>query len=440
MPVRTVALAQVDAHELEDARVALDEALDAVARAGAAGADLCVLPEGTYPGYVLESAAAGRAALAAGPDPLEAFGAAAARARTELVVGLVLDGDRGLRNTAVHFGPDGTVRNVVAKQFLWHFDRAWFTPGEPARVSGGVGILVCADGRLPEIAGGLAAQGATLLVNSTAWVVSQPAPAGTNAQAEFLWRVRALESGCAAVACTKVGHEGGVAMYAGKSQVVAPDGSVVAMASPTEPALLVAEVEVPDRAVAPVDRALAGPMPAPPGHPPAPRAGAAHVVVVSDESLAARVAEHGCRLLVGPSGVLRCDALHVETLRDDDLLTAAPARRAAFAGAEVIVWIARQVSSPYVEEIARARALENRVFVAVWRPLDAGGPFVVGPSGAVLARGPAGVPFAAGATILPAEAAVKEVAPGTDVFAGVAALGSVPDAPWPPGTGALEAR
>ena len=73
----TVACGQLEARDLEDAPRALDEALAMVAAAGQAGADVCVLPEGTYPAYVLGSAEDARAALAAGPDPLAVFGQAA---------------------------------------------------------------------------------------------------------------------------------------------------------------------------------------------------------------------------------------------------------------------------------------------------------------------------------------------------------------------------
>jgi predicted amidohydrolase len=418
MPTRIVALAQVAARDLSDAAVALDEAVTAVRAAGAAGADLCVLPEGTYPAYVLGSADAAQEALASGPDAPAILGAEARRAGLELVAGLVVESPDGLLNAAFHFGRDGEVRNRVAKRFLWHFDNAWFVAGGRSAVVDGLGVLVCADGRLPEIAGDLASQGAGLLVNSTAWVVSQPSPTGTNVQAEFLWRVRALEWGCAAVACTKVGTEAGLAMYAGKSQAIASDGTVMAMASPTEPELLVCELEVPtagpaERSAAPSARAGGRSR----SEVAAPRApdrvdGVAVIAVATAAELLTRAGGLVCNLLVGPNGVVESRGLEVATLYDDDMLSPWPARDAAFAGAHV------------VEEIARARALENRVFVAVWRPVDDGPALVVGPSGAVVARAPAGASYVTSTAIVPAEASVKELVPGTDVFAGAVALRS----------------
>ena len=429
MPIRRIACAQVEARDLADAPRALDEALAMVAAAGDAGADLCVLPEGTYPAYVLGSADAGRAALAAGPDAVTRFGAAAHDAGLDLVVGLVLDSPDGLLNAALHFGPDGEVRARAAKQLLWHFDNEWFAPGGPAPVSGGVGMLVCADGRLPEIAGGLVERGATLIVNSTAWVTSLPPPEGSNMQAEFLWRVRALERGVAAAAATKVGTESGVAMYSGRSQIVAADGTVIAMASPTEPELLVADVDVPDVATPPAadaepaGAAAGGADLAEPRRPPL-VPGFAYVVVLSHGDLAGSLVGHGANLVVHPDGSTETRELPVDAvvLRDDALLVPGPARRAALAGAAIVVWHAARVSSPYVEVVARARALENRVFVVVWRHAEEGGAFAVDPSGRVVARAPAGRRYALGAACLLADAHAKAMAPGTDVWEAVVGL------------------
>lgn len=392
-----------------------------IAAAGEAGVDLCVLPEGTYPGYVLGSTAAGRTALGAGPDPLSTFGAAARKAGIEVVAGLVLDSPEGLLNAAVHFGAGGELLGTAVKQVLWHFDREWYCRGSSSEVAGGVGMLVCADGRLPEIAWDLVDRGATLLVNSTAWVTTQPPPAGTNVQAELLWRVRALENGVPAAAATKVGTEACAAMYAGRSQIVAADGWVVAMASPTEPELLVADVEVPE--VAGARRAERVGMPAEVIRPPL-VAGFAYVVVLSHEDLAGALAGHGADLVVHPDGTLESHGLPVEVvgLRDDDLLTPWPARRAAMSGAAIVVWHASRVSTELTEAVARARATENRVFVVVWRRPEDGGAFVVDPQGRVVARAPEGRRFALGAACLLAEAHAKSMAPGTDVWEAAANL------------------
>lgn len=416
-----VACGQVEARDLDDAALALDEALAMCDAAAGVEADLIVLPEGTYPGYVMGSVEAAREALARGPDAEAAFAAKAARYGMAIVVGLVVDSPAGLLNAAVHFDATGAVRARTAKRFLWHFDRSWFVPGGATSIVDGVGTLVCADGRLPEITADLAARGARVLVNSTAWVTPCAPPEGSNPQAEFLWRVRALESGLPAIAATKVGTEAGVCTYSGGSQIVAADGRIVAVASTNDAEVLVGEIDVPARAT---PHHTGVELPAQPVAPVL-RAGHAYCVVVSDGSLLGALQGHGADLVVGPDGLV--DALDavdavgvtVECVHDDAMLDPFVARAAAMRGCEFVAWVASETGTPFVEAIARARAMENRVFVPVWRPAGAGGPFIVAPSGRVVARTPdAARPYAVGAPCLLAEAATKQMAPGTDAWAG----------------------
>ena len=338
-----------------------------VAAAGRAGASLCVLPEATYPAYVLGSAAAAREVIAAGPDPVATFADAARTAGCAVVVGLVLEGARGLENAAVLIDAQGTVRARAAKRFLWHFDRAWFVPGGtgPVHELDGrtpVGMLVCADARLPEIATDLVARGARIVANPTAWVTSMPPPEGKNSQAEFLWRVRALENRVVAVAATKVGTEADTVIYAGRSQIVAADGRVVAVASAIESELLVADVEVPTAGDRP------GSVRPPPVEVRRPelRAGYLQVAVLTHDDLLDGLEEHGVDVAVGPGGVLRSGDIVLAAFADDDLLDPGAARAAALDGAELVVWH----RGPGLEPVRRggradARAREPGVRVAV---------------------------------------------------------------------------
>lgn len=427
MVLRRVACAQLEARELRDAQRALDDAVGMIAAAGEAGADLCVLPEATYPGYVLGSAAAAREVLGAGPDPVAVLGEAAHRAGLEVVAGIVADTPSGLVNAAVHVGADGRPRALVGKRFLWDFDREWFVPGGAPEVADGVGMLVCADARLPEIPAELVGCGARLLVSSTAWVAPAAPPEGRNPQADFLWRVRALEAGLPAVAATKVGTEAGLAIYSGGSQIVDARGEVVAMAGSTEPELLVGQVEVPEHPAPPfVEPEGLEPVRAPrrPPH----RDGQFYVAALSHDDLAATAAARDAHLVVAPGGTTIRDLPDgaVATITGEAMLVAGPARRASLHGAAIVVWRAEAVSSPFaqmVETVARARAFENRVFVVVARDPASGGPFVVSPAGRVVARTPApGARHVVAASCLWAEAEAKEMAPGTDVWEGVAAL------------------
>jgi predicted amidohydrolase len=283
-----------------------------------------------------------------------------------------------------------------------------------------MGMFVCADGRLPEIAGDLVGRGARLLCDATAWVTSDALDSEPwNPQAEFMLRVRALENGCAIAAATKVGVEAGVAAYCGRSQVVAADGTVLAMASARDPELLVVDVAVPATPISPVPRRpfLERPQVNPTTH-----RDTARVAVLTHDDLLPAVEGHGCRLVAGPGGILVQRDVCAVVLDGGAALVPEPAREAALNGEEVLVWLARDVRADWIEAVARTRAAENRVFVACWRDPDDGGPFIVSPEGRVVARAPRrGARFAVAADCLFAAAADKAMAPGTDAFATIAA-------------------
>ncbi|HKW45321.1 MAG TPA: carbon-nitrogen hydrolase family protein, partial [Candidatus Eremiobacteraceae bacterium] len=244
-----VACAQLQARELDAADAALDDVIGAIAAAGALGADVIVLPESSYPGYVLleRDPYAGRAI----PKPAEALkriGAAAARARINTAVGFAnLGPGRRIRNEAVLFERSGELIGRYAKAHLWNFDRRWFAPGREFPVFdtdiGRVGMMVCADGRVPEISRTLARRGAWLILDPTAWVGTGPSyDAMPNPQVEFALRVRAIENGVWIAAADKCGSETGAVHYVGRSMVVAPGGDVVASAPADATALIIADV------------------------------------------------------------------------------------------------------------------------------------------------------------------------------------------------------
>lgn len=406
-------MGQLEGRTLEDAAESLEACRALVAEAAAGGADVVVLPEGAYPAYVLGSAEAARQVLGAGPDPLHAFASLAADHSMTLVAGLVLDSPAGLLNAAVTFGADGAVLARAAKRFLWHFDRRWFVAGDDSPVAdtavGRVGALVCADARLPEIARTLTARGAALVCDPTAWVTATPG-APWNPQPDFLVSARCIENGIAMACAGKAGFEGPEVAYAGRSMVVGPDGLVLAEAPVRGECVVFADVD------------LGGlPRPPVPRRPEAwgdlleawePRAPSADRVRVAAANRAGIEPFEDVHVLVAPGVVSAVDPPRVAFLTSDDLLAPEPARIAALRGAEVL---ACQTDGVPVA-VLRTRAAENRVFLAA-----AGDPTViVSPSGAVVADAPPASerPFVCAADCLLAEAASKEMAPGTDVFAG----------------------
>ena len=239
-----VALVQLRAFDLEEAAEGLRHTLEMLDRAAAERPDLIVLPEVTYPAYFLRSREEYRQV-----GPLDAgalirtFGGKAAQHSAYLAVGAAFPSDEGeVANSALLFAPDGSLAGRYDKSFLWHFDRRWFRAGDHYPVFetplGRLGLLICADGRLPEIARCLALGGAQVIVDSTAWVSWGRQPSElSNPQPEYMMSARALENGVWVVAAGKVGIEAGSIVYCGRSCVIDPQGRMLASAGTEETVL-----------------------------------------------------------------------------------------------------------------------------------------------------------------------------------------------------------
>jgi len=256
-----VACVQTRACDLEEADKALENALGLIEEAIGEGADLIVLPECSYPAYFVWGRQDYRqSSLLSAEKTLRLFSERAKEGRCYLAVGLVLPkGDTRLENAAVLFGPGGEVVGRTAKSFLWHFDRHWFSAGESYPVFdtslGRIGMMVCADGRMPEIARILALKGAQVILDPTALVTSEGVRSRlSNAQIDYMLPVRALENGVWMVVANKVGLEADTILYCGRSCVIDPMGNKVAVASSDSDELLTCEIDSTGPSLLPVGR------------------------------------------------------------------------------------------------------------------------------------------------------------------------------------------
>ncbi|MGH2766239.1 MAG: nitrilase-related carbon-nitrogen hydrolase [Actinomycetota bacterium] len=441
-----IACVQLRARDVSEADRALEEAVGAATKA-ARRADLVVLPEATYPAYVLHDP---------GPylDPRwyqrgrAAFADVASREGAWVAVGLVRPEGHALFNSAVLLDPGGRTAATADKVFLWHFDSQWFRPGRPGEVVplpwGAAGMFVCADARMVEVPRRLGVAGARLLLDPTALVLS---PAGINAQVEYLLSARAWENGGFLAVANKCGVEAGIASYAGRSAIYGPDGRRVAEAGAEQPETIVAEV---DLAAAPGPPAARDPggypeLSAPPDSLPIaevlsapPPARPLRVAMLSGatardravEELAPDVAiqagadglpelvplggEGGAR--AGPTSgtVVAVGGARIGLLAGDRGLVPEEVRVLMLRGASVVVWHTGDTEVPAF--VARTRADENRVFLVTiagdgaWR--------VFGPSGTPFGSGPAPGIVATLVELPLALAWFKEMAPGTDVVRG----------------------
>lgn len=109
------------------------------------------------------------------PGPLtERVGKIAARARRWIVAGSINERAGGrVHNTAIAFSPDGDLVATYRKLFPWRPFESVDAGTDPAPVfeipgKGRVGVMICYDGWFPEVARGLALQGAELIAQPTA--------------------------------------------------------------------------------------------------------------------------------------------------------------------------------------------------------------------------------------------------------------------------------
>ncbi len=245
-----VAAAQVAGAGLHDAAASWPRVEGAIRRAAAAGAALVVLPECAWPAYVLCSRAAYDEARRAGlPAPSAFLDHIAQLARAlaiSVCVGFVEESGTRLFNAAAVFAPDGRLCGISRKRFLWDFDREWFSPGDSIRPIdtplGRIGVMICADARLPEIAATLAARGAELIIQPTAWVNAGTPERPWNPQPEFLIPSRASEFGVPIVSASKWGRESQTD-FVGSSLICDADGRPVARCGGRGDDLALADVQ-----------------------------------------------------------------------------------------------------------------------------------------------------------------------------------------------------
>jgi len=430
---------------------------EAAAQAAAQRLDMLVLPECAYPAYYLESAAAYRSS---GAERSEQFlGRLRELARShklQLVCGFVDEREDRLFNSAVVIDAQGNECGRVDKSFLWGADNDYFSPGESiAPVStplGKIGVLICADGRAPEIAVGLAAGGARLIAVPTCWVnVARDAGEYHNPQAEFMIAGRAIECGVPIVAANKFGPETAELSYCGMSLICDRGGKVLAQAPPDAAALISAEVklaapprvEVPDWAqrrmfsrhpaiepdldsldmvrIAVVPRSRVLPLEEDEsGRDEFERLADDGVQVVAtslpETDEAERLEIYGralgmavvCfpfieRLMVEQFGAFGCVASkHVGCF--------VPVRFMALDGASIVFVTGKEVPVP----LLRTRAVENRIFVAA---ADSDSAVLIDPAGAVIGHAPSGSGKHIVADIDLRLTACKEVFPKTHIWA-----------------------
>ena len=227
--------------------------------AAAEGAELVVLPEFCNHLSVYESADHCRAvAVALDGDWLGALARRAAHHGIYVALAVTVPRAGGrVTVTSVLIGPDGQITATADKQMLMGNERAHLSAGAESHtvagtVFGPVGLYACMDGVTFETPRALAVGGARLLCNSlNSFAVDE---------ASLHVPVRAAENGVFVAAANKVGPllpadrvaefslalgvPAGALEGAGESQVVGPDGTVLAKAAPTGEEVVAADIDL----------------------------------------------------------------------------------------------------------------------------------------------------------------------------------------------------
>ena len=203
-------------------------ALDAIAAAVDAGAQIVVVPELVNSGYVFTSVDEARV-TATGVDGelLAGWAREAARGDAVVVGGFCERAPDGrLFNSSALVDGDG-VRAVYRKLHLWGEEPRWFAPGDrPAPVvqtrHGRIGLGVCYDIEFPELTRGLALAGAELIALPANWP-RDPLPAAERPILHSLAEMTAYLSKVYVAVCDRCGTERGLE-FEGGSVIAGPDG------------------------------------------------------------------------------------------------------------------------------------------------------------------------------------------------------------------------
>jgi len=221
-----------------------------IAKARAAGAALVVFPELALTGYYLKDLA-GEIACRSDGDELRPI--VDASRDIDICTGFVERADDARLHIAQGYWSRGKLVHVHRKVYLPTYgifdDGRYFGAGDRFEVFksivGPAGIAICEDLWHASVPYLYSATGATVVLSpadSPGRGVAEGGDLGTAESCRLMDRFYAQYLTLYVVFANRVGHEDGIAFWGG-SEVVAPDGTVVARAPDFEEQLLVAEID-----------------------------------------------------------------------------------------------------------------------------------------------------------------------------------------------------
>ena len=221
-----------------------------IARAREAGAQLVVFPELSLTGYYLKDLAADVACAA---DDAQLAPIVEASRELDVSAGFVERSADAKLHIAQGYWSKGRLVHVHRKVYLPTYgifdDGRYFGPGdrfEPfTSAAGTVGVAICEDLWHVSTPYLYAAAGATIVLAPSASPgrgVAEGGDLGTAESCRLMDRFYAQYLTLYVAFVNRVGHEDGIAFWGG-SEIVAPDGTVVARAKEFDEELLVGEID-----------------------------------------------------------------------------------------------------------------------------------------------------------------------------------------------------
>ena len=256
LPFNTVRVAAVQYQTAFDASANMAASLRMIDEAARHHPQLIVLPHlCNYPAWPLHDGdCLANAAALDGPFA-QAVAGRAAQHHCYIAAGFSIPKNDGVMAAVVLFDPQGQQAGMSETRFLLAGDDAHFAPGksQPPVIEtpiGAIGLYGGWDGLVPEASRDLALRGAHILCNCLAGFGRDEAALHAPARAaeNKVWVVSANRVGplmppdMAAALAPSINAAPDKLNGAGESQIVAPDGSVLAKALPNEEAVIVAEI------------------------------------------------------------------------------------------------------------------------------------------------------------------------------------------------------
>ncbi|MBE6046194.1 MAG: carbon-nitrogen hydrolase family protein [Clostridiales bacterium] len=160
-----------------------------------------------------------------------------------------------LYNAAVIIDSKGTPLGTYRKVHPFADEKRWCRAGCDFPVFeteiGRIGIMICWDTAFPEVARCLALNGAELLVVSTNWEDPYEEPwnpaDGVNKHEndwDLMTRARAFDNTLHLVAANRIGGDGGVLTFFGRSKIIDPRGNVIEALDRREEGVISADLDL----------------------------------------------------------------------------------------------------------------------------------------------------------------------------------------------------